>query len=431
MRRYGEALLGRALGAALALGIGLGAHGAGSATTRLQIAGESSRNGIFDPSVEYAPFCSMGWLSYSAVFGGASPFGPHVETRIAYTLDQGRSWSFSGVAIPSTPAILSLPDGSTLPGVWNSEVSSLVHDPGDPGHEWKLFAHRIFRGLEDPFTEEQNLPAYSWIVLRSAPDPSGPWSEEVALLSSGPFPPAPYDRVRVAINELDPTLASLLVYSEPGSFEREGVLYLSLTGLLASGPDRIVLLASDDHGESWRYVATPISSADAPALGFLSFDGSAIVEEAGRTMLLVTPESPGVLHDGTLVLEFEDLTQGRLRRVGGVPLVLRHFAPRPGQPADRRGGQADYHERNRGGGLLMPSLQAADLPEMFQIDETHESLALPREVPALGSPTGLAGLCTALAGCAAWYASRHRETTARGRAPCRREAVSAGAFDSR
>jgi hypothetical protein len=348
------------------------------------VEGDAPRNGIFDPSVEYASGAAEGWLAYSAIFGDLDPWGPHVETHLARTVDAGATWSFVAVVNPSTFADLELPGGQSLPGVWNYEVASLVHDPGDSGAEWKLFAHRIFRQIEDDFTGEQNLPAYSWVTLRTAPDPTGPWSAETALLASGVFPPAPYDDVSIAINDLDPSLAGLIVYSEPGAFVRDDVLYLSLTGLTSTGPDRIVLLASDDHGASWRYVGTPLSNADAPLLGFVSFDGSAIAEDDGRVFLLVTPESPGVLHDGTLAIEFDQLVDGTLVRVAGVPQVHLALPPQPGLPANRRGGQADYHEGNTAGGLLQPALHVESLPQLFQFSSTGVHLLTAAEVPALG-----------------------------------------------
>lgn len=360
---------------------------ASNAITKVSVVGDAPSNGIFDPSVEYAIGASQGWLVYSAVFGGITPYGPHVETHLAKTTDSGATWTFDSVLNASFFADLDIGGGVMLAGVWNYEVSSLVHDPGDPGAEWKLFSHRIFRKTEDNFTDEQNLPGYRWISYRTAADPGEPWSAELALLSSGPLPPAPYDTVAVSVNSLDPSLTDLVVYSEPGAFYHEGTIYLSLTGVKTTGPDRIVLLASDDHGSSWRYVGTPLSNVDAPALGFLSFDGSAIVADRERFFLLVTPESPGILFDGTLALEFDSIAAGTLERVAGVPVVTLSIPAQAGFPVERRGGQADYHSLNTSGGLLQPALHVEDLPEMFQFSSTNLSI-LPEPIPAL-SPIGV------------------------------------------
>jgi hypothetical protein len=359
----------------------------------LTVSGELLANGIFDPSVEYDGAGTTGWLAYSSVYGDVTPWGPHVETHLARSDDRGASWSFVQVVNPSTVGTLTLPGQADLDGVWNAEVASLVHDPDEPGREWKVFAHRIFRKSEDGFVGEQNVPSHSWIALRSASDPAGPWSAERALLSSGPLPPAPYDTVEVAINALDPSLADLLVYSEPGAFYRDGVLYLSLTGLTLDGPDRIVLLASDDHGDSWRFVSSPLSNADAPALGWESFDGSAIAAEGGRVFLLVSPGTPSLLHDGTLVLEFEDLAAGRLVREGGVPVLHKHVPLQPAFASERGAGQSDHHEHNTAGGLLMPQIKLPDFPRFFQIFETGERLVDAAPVPATG---GVARWLTAL-----------------------------------
>lgn len=361
-----------------------------AANTKVTVSGSTQTNGIFDPSVEYAG-SPTGWLAYSAVYGSVTPFGPSVETRLARSDDNGGSWTFETVVNPSTPGTLQLLGGGELTGFWNTEVASLVYDPDDSGREWKIFAHRIFRDDEDDFTTEQNQPAYSWISLTTAPQPEGPWTEKPPHLSAGHLPPPPYDVVEHAITLLDPSLAGLDVYSEPGAFHRDGTLYLSLTGLTPSGPDRIVLLASDDHAASWRYLSTPLTNVHAASLGYLSFDGSAIVEQQGRVFLMVAPESPGVLHDGTLVFEFDDLAAGTLVASGGVPQPLQHIPPASGLPPNRRGGQADYHDGNTAGGILQPSLQAGEWPELFQIFATGELPAGPAQVPAL-SMTGRAAL---------------------------------------
>jgi len=372
----------------IALIVLAGVARADAQTTPISVLGDSPSNGIFDPSVEYDPVSGRGWLAYSAVFGGFSPFGPNVETHIASSPDGGASWQLETVAAPSIPDQLVNFDGGLVDGFWNAEVPSLAYDPTDPGKEWKLFVHRIFRRAEDDFTQDQNLPGYSWIGMRTAATPSGPWSAERALLSSGPLPIAPYDQVEVAINELDPSLSELIVYSEPGAHVAGGTIYLSLTGLRVSGPDRIVLLASDDHGDSWRYVSTPLSPADIVALGYSEVDGTAIVSDAGRVFLLGTPGTDGSIHQGTFAIEFSSLETGLLARSGGIPKLHLSVPPQPGEPANRRGGQADYHEANLAGGLIQPALQLDDWPVFFTISNTGVDLVAAPSVPG---PAALAG----------------------------------------
>jgi hypothetical protein len=71
-------------------------------TIPIAIMGDDPTNGIFDPSVEYGAAMSDGWLAYSAVFGSLMPWGPHVETHIARSLNGGSSWTYETVAVPST-----------------------------------------------------------------------------------------------------------------------------------------------------------------------------------------------------------------------------------------------------------------------------------------------------------------------------------------
>ena len=369
-------------------------------TTQVNILGDDPTNGIFDPSVEYAATGGEGWLAYSAVFGSLTPWGPHVETHIAHSTDGGASWAFETVAASSTIDQLQNFDGTLIDGAWNAETPSLVYDPTDLGAEWKLFVHRIFRQSNNNFTTEQNLPTYSWIGMRSAPTPSGPWTTERALLSSGQFPVAPYDVVEVPINPLDPSLAGLVVYSEPGAFEADGTIYLSLTGLSTSGTDRILLLASSDHGNTWRFVSTLLSSADFVAIGFDSVEGSAIVEDQGRIFLLVTPEVAGVLHNGTVAIEFESLVLGQLERTSGTPDVHLQIPAQSGLPADRRGGQADFHEGNTAGGLIQPALQTDLYPQFFTFSNTGLGLVASPAVHGPAASLGGGGFLILLLGLA-------------------------------
>ena len=377
------------------LGTGLLPTDPASATrlTPVVISGETvATHGIFDPSVEYASVGGPGWLSYSAVYGGGTPFGPNVETHIASTDDGGATWTFEQVVSPSIPGQITRSDGSVADGFWNREVSSLVYDPDDPGREWKLFHHTVFRSV-DPAGNQSQEPAHSWIGLRTASDPGGNWSPERRLFGSGPLPAAPF-ATEIAVNALDPSLSHLLVYSEPGAFAAKGTLFVSLTGLVASGSDRIILLASDDHGDSWRFVTTLLDGSDASALGFLSFDGTSIVEQAGRYFLLTTPRTTRLQHDGLVVFEFADLATGALvRDASGAPRVVAHVPVQSGLVSPVGAGQSDYHEGNSAGGVLFSQLDLGSAPAIFQFHQSGAPLITPE--PSVAGMLLLAALVVA------------------------------------
>ncbi|MCP4007664.1 MAG: hypothetical protein GY725_26075 [bacterium] len=68
-------------------------------------AGEpASAIGIYDPSLEYLPDGSMGWLFYSAVHPNGSPSGTGVSSRVAVTTSHGADWSFVAAISSSLPA---------------------------------------------------------------------------------------------------------------------------------------------------------------------------------------------------------------------------------------------------------------------------------------------------------------------------------------
>lgn len=321
------------------------------------IAGEDAGANFFDPSVEYANGATTGWLAYTDVEGTARPIGPFHHTNIARTDDGGQSWTLVTRANTSVEAGLTEANGRVREGAWAYEVPALVHVPGDAGAPWKLFAHRYL------WTEEERLPAYGWIAVKSAPDPSGPWSEEEALFGTNMTPFAPFE-TRLNVADLDPSLSDVIALSEPGVLHSGGVLYLSLTALKADGPDTIFLLASDDFGESWRFVGDLITRADAEALGAARYDGSSLVEVMGEVFLLASPERNGLIHDGTSVFRFDDIATGTLERDGGRLTVFTHIPVQTDETRgdNRGGGQADYDEANVLGGVLFPQIDSDNLP---------------------------------------------------------------------
>lgn len=344
--------------------------------------GEKLEGGIYDPSVAYTPDGREGWLAYSSVRGNQKPIGAYVHTHLARSTDGGASWQFVKVLNSSTDDTLKLPDGNSLSGLWRYEVPTLVHDAEDPdaGRRWKLFVHQYFWA-----PKKDRLVAYGWIAVRTAADPSGEWSAAVPLFGAGKSPPAPYNKTLVDVNALDASLKNAIAYSEPGVLTHDGRLYLSMTaltpriGLTGIGVKHVIfLLASDDHGKSWRFIRTLLTPENAKTLGCEFFDGSSLAEEDGRFFLLAAPMVRGKneVHHGTVAFEFESLAEGRLKRDEKQrPVIAAYFAPQPGIFSGPGAGQATYDAHNTSGGLIMPQVHLKAFPEVFQLYQTGHGIA--------------------------------------------------------
>lgn len=335
------------------------------------IKGDRSPNGIFDPSIEYGPD-GVGWMSYSSVTGGKQGV---VETSIARSDDGGRTWRHVLKVNRTRPFAGSLPKEGKFRGTWWHEVSSLVYDPGDPGRKWKLFWHHYVARHPHNGTKDRMF-ALGWIAMRTAPSPAGPWSEETPLIGAGPFPFG-MSNTRFKIQSLGPDYAPYIVLTEPGAMAYDGTLYMAMQGvrLPQQGQTKlhhdIILIASEDHGRSWRGVGRLLPSETADRFGAKWFTGASLVSENGRVFLLATPEVPGdpqFDHQGTMIFEFEDIATGRLKMQGGLPHVLKHIRPTIG-----KGGQADYDPQHAGG-IVVPQAAWGNLPRLFRIYDTGERL---------------------------------------------------------
>lgn len=93
------------------------------------IRGEDAPNGVYDPSLEYAPD-GTGWMAYSAVTAG--PDGT-VETRIARSDDRGLSWTLAARINDASPAAASMPDGRMIAGRWWHGGAGPRSRPGGSG----------------------------------------------------------------------------------------------------------------------------------------------------------------------------------------------------------------------------------------------------------------------------------------------------------
>ena len=347
------------------------AGGPGSRFEKLVVAGDPVLNGLFDVSVEYGPD-GTGWLAYSRV-----AFPQYVSTHLARSDDRGRSWTFVGAINRSRDDTITV-DGREVAGARRYETPTLVYDPADdPARRWKLYAERYV--AVPPHRPDNNLHGDGWIEVRYAGRPGGQWSEPVRLFGS------PASGSRIDLHRLHPDLAGMSFYNELGSIALEGVLYLSLdasatpSGLGDWENRRIVLISSGDHGETWRYSGTLTDHDDASERGYLVLTGSSLVKEGNRLFLLVTPSGAKGLgrknrgHDGTWIVEFEDITPARLKRdAEGRLEFLRKI------PVDRdSGGLSDYHEQNTHGGILFPQIDTQAPPDVFQTYMTRQRIVGP------------------------------------------------------
>lgn len=325
------------------------------------IIGETAESGVFDPSLEYDG--TTGWLAYSAV-----DVPEYVHTHLARSADGGRSWEYV-TEINRSEAGTVVDGKETIDGIWRHEVPTLVHDPGDPGREWKLYWHRYF--VRPPYKAEDRLFEYGWVAYKYASSPDGLWSEEVALFGAYPYPSGGFE-VEHYLNQLHPDLADFVAFTEPGSLYKNGVLYLSFVGAHPGGEGmfKTFLIRSGDHGTTWEDVGTLTDGADATELGYTMLTAPSLVEKNGRVFLLAAPWGPLFTdHDGTYVFEFEDITQAKLKRNGGKLVVIKYLPP--SLSGWINAGESDYDAGNTYGGILMPQLDMAD-PNSFAIYNTKE-----------------------------------------------------------
>ncbi|NNE56061.1 MAG: hypothetical protein HKN32_08580, partial [Flavobacteriales bacterium] len=318
---------------------------------KINIVGSTLRNGVFDPSLEYDEN-GTGWLSYSNV--GIPQF---VETRLAKSNDEGRSWTYVSTPNKSYEETLSPKKGLKVQGAWRYETSSLLYDPTDvPSKRWKLFSERYF--AKKPYKKDDALHGAGWIELKTAATPEGPWSKEQCVLGNRDF-------CKTNINRLSPDLKNMSYYNEIGSIVVEGTIYLSLdasptpSGLGEWDERSIIMIASSDHGNSWKYLGKLTQYEDAARLGYLALTGSSLAKQGSKYYLLLTPSGAKGLgkkkgHDGTLVVEFKDITKGIVNRNGSGELVINKVI----RPTLHSGGLSDYDEANSGGGLLFSQINA-------------------------------------------------------------------------
>jgi hypothetical protein len=201
-----------------------------------------------------------------------------------------------------------------VPGALKHPLSS--HDPGDKDREWKVFAYKYFWSDDG---DKALARYYSMIVYSYAPAVSGPWSKEQWIFSaSREVPPYPYNQmIGAQLNDLDASLSDIYFYSRPSVIRLGDALVMSLSGYIRGldTPDRIIMIASHDHGKSWQYLGTPLRHADVGKVGdYTHIWGASLIKKDEAPYLALVLGSKERTGTGTLVLEFENISAGLLKQ---------------------------------------------------------------------------------------------------------------------
>lgn len=341
--------------------------------------------GIFDASLERERRSRRVWMSYSAVAQVAVAGVPidHVSTRLAVSQDRGETWADQGVVLNSAQAEALPPAGfGTAPAVWQHEVSRLVYDRRAPESErWKLFWHRYLQ-VDDgiPMNDDRKFQ-HGWIGLRTAAQPAAlALAPERKLFSAALYDVTPAvaaynDAIlgppEVRGDELDPSLADCLAFTEPGATATLRGLYLSLVcGTANPAARRIIVLRWPYPDGPWEYLGVALDAASAAGIdaGYTGFSAPDLYSRGRRVFLIASPTaSPFDFYSGCLVFRLQSPHDAALRDrdADGRPDVLLAV---PGDPGGFSGA-CGYSPWSRHSGLILGRAQLAD-PVRYHLVET-------------------------------------------------------------
>jgi hypothetical protein len=299
-----------------------------------------------------------------------------MQVRIASTKPPCKRWEGHGEVFPATPEALVKPDGSQLGnGTWWVETPTLVYDPDDKGREYKVYATKYFWMHDVPIARQYNA-----IVYRYSHDPlkekeGDGWSETQWFFSAkAGEPPSPFgDVIKHHINDLDPSLKDIVLYTRPSAVMLDKTIYMTLSAFTAGqeSVDRIVMISSSDHGNTWHYLGTPLTHADAPKVGpYVGLNGVSMIKKEGKLYLAAVftgREESGL---GPVIFALQDPAQAQLRRnpKTGAPLVIKTIPHSTSMENRIGGGYATFADACKGRGLV--TSEFSRLKTGFQIFDT-------------------------------------------------------------
>ena len=335
----------------------------------VEITGVIQPMGALDPAVAVDPRTRQVWMAFASQEKnyGINNFNNTMNVRLAAAKANTncKLWDTRMAGFESKADEIVAPDGQTIlrTGEWRVETPALVYDPGDAGKEWKLYAYKYFWD-NDPNDAMTVARHYGAIVYKSASDPEGEWSAEQWLFAPGPgYPPSPYQQtVLLQLNQLDASLQNVKAYARPSVISKDGLLVMTLSAFTDGvTPDKVIMIASDNHGNSWHYVGTVLKREDITAIdptGHL--EGATLLEQNGNVYFAAVPGNTEKRSAGTLIMPFEDFSKGLLQRDvhTNVPMIIHQVPLQSSATGTFGGGSAAYADVCKG--LLITAQDGAN-----------------------------------------------------------------------
>ena len=362
--------------------------------------------GIFDPAVTLDPAVpSRVWMSYSIVDPVTSMRAPWgVGIRLRYTDNGGTVWNdnavvsaFKDVTVQPGISVTSPEPAVTAPspGTWQSETSTMVHDPHPgvpPGERWKMLYHRILWANNIPY-----FVSYSWIEMKQASTAAGLATATPVKLFGGylikndaqsltntaaPISGAP----AFALNTKHPDLGNCGLFGEPSLLATSDTLYMALDCQLLGGtsvePYVVMFKCTSPctmtNFASWTYLGRVTTPTDAAAINsaYKGLSAPALTTQGGRFYLITTPVATiGDRYDGCRVYEFADLATGLLQRNGVGGPLLPPVAQVTGISNTHNGACA--HHAALSNGILHSQLETNNPPQIFRIYQSGVNIPIP------------------------------------------------------
>lgn len=321
------------------LELGNVAYAGSRAPSPIVLAG-GGNNGAFDASLERDPATRTIWMSWSSVQLtplGATPVNL-VSTRLATSVDRGATWADQGLVVnDARPEPMPPPELAGRKTAWQHEVSRLVYDSGAPlAERWKLLWHRylVADGIAGP---GDGRFEHGWIGLRAAPSPGALAAAAERKLFSGAgyhlnpgitaYNEAVVGSPDVQLDQLAPSLADCLAFSEPGATATKQALYVSLLCATADpSAQRIILLRWPYPGGPWQYAGVALDAQDARNIDpeYNSLSASDLFSRGTAIYLVASPTRVADgSYDGCLVFRFAAVDEARLqdRNGDGRPVI--------------------------------------------------------------------------------------------------------------